>query len=203
MRLRFGLPSGFPLPDKKVGVKIGDIMTRNFVSVKPEDSLIAVAKEMIKKHVGSLIVKDNQYLKGIITERDIVWAIVKRQDLMKIRAKDIMTRRVVSIAPSKDIYEAVNRMRKTKFKILPVVVKNRVIGVVTFKDILRLQPSLIDTVRESIDIKEETEKIKRSRAALTGGTWLKEGECSECGAYGLLYNIDNRFLCESCKDALV
>lgn len=201
MRIRFGSP--FTSPGKRAGVKVGDIMTRNFVSVKPDESLINVAREMMKKHVGSLVVKDGQHIKGIITERDVVWAIVKRQDLKQIKAKDIMTRRVVSIAPSKDINDVVKRMRKTKFKILPVVVKNRVLGVVTIKDILRLQPSLIDAVKESIDIKEETEKTRRSRAALTGETWIKEGECSECNAYGLLYNVDGKLLCESCKDTLI
>jgi len=199
--MRFSLP--FSFPTKKVGIKIGDIMTRNFISIRPNASLIDIAKEMIKKHVGSVIVEENQYIRGIITERDIVWALVKKQDLTKIKAKDIMTKNVTSISPSKDIYDAVNKMRKTKFKILPIVTKGRVIGVVTIKDILRLYPSLIDTLKESIEIKEETEKIKRSKAALTGDTWIKEGICSECNIYGLLYNVDGRFLCESCKDMLV
>jgi len=195
----------FGFADKaKIGVKVGDIMTRNFVSVKPDTNLIDCAKEMIKKHVGSLIVKDMQSLKGILTEKDIVWAVVKRQDLTKIKAKDIMTRRVVTINPSKDIYEAISRMSNTKIRVLPVVVRDKVIGVVTMKDILRLEPSLSDIVTRSIEIKEENAKLNRRKAALSGETetWIKEGVCSECGAYGLLYNIDGKLLCESCKDEL-
>ena len=184
----------------KIGIKVGDIMTRNFISVKPDISISDCAKEMIKKHVGSLIVMENQVLKGILTEKDIVWVVVKKQDLSKIKARDIMTRRVVSIAPGKDISEAMDRITKTRFRVLPVTIQNRVIGVITLKDILRIQPSLSESLRESIQIKEETEKRKRSEAALTGETWVKEGECVECGAYGLLYNIDNRLLCESCSD---
>lgn len=186
----------------KIGIKVGDIMTRNFVSVKPDLSVSDCAREMIKKHVGSLVVQENQVLKGILTEKDIVWVVVKRQDLGKIKVEAIMTKRVVSIAPSKDISEAMDRITKTKFRVLPVTVKNRVIGVITLKDILRIQPSLSESLKEAIEIKEETEKRKRSEAALTGETWVKEGECVECGAYGLLYNIDNKLLCESCKDIL-
>lgn len=195
----------FGLGDKtRIGVKVGDIMTRNFVSVKPDTSLIDSAKEMIKKHVGSLIVKEMQSLKGILTERDIVWAVVKKQDLSKIKAKDIMTRRVVTINPSKDIYEATLRMRNAKVRVLPVVVKDRVIGVVTMKDILRLEPSLFDIAMESMKIREESEKFGRRKAVLSGEgeTWIKEGICSECGVYGLLYNIEDRLLCESCKDVV-
>lgn len=188
----------------KIGVKVGDIMTRNFVYAKQDSTLIDCAKEMIKKHVGSLIIQDTQSLKGILTEKDIVWAVVKKQDLGKIKAKDIMTRRVVTINPSKDIYEATLRMRNSKVRVLPVVVKDKVIGVVTMKDILRLEPSLFDLAMESINIREEPEKLNRRKAVLSGETetWIKEGECSECGVYGLLYNIDGRILCESCKDEI-
>lgn len=197
--MKFKLFRGAP----KIGIKVGDIMTRNFVSVKPDTPISECAKEMVKKHVGSLVVKDQQHLRGILTERDIVWAVVKKQNLNNIKAKDIMTQRVVSITPAKDLSEAIDRIRKTRFRILPVVVKGRAIGVITVKDILRIQPTLAESLRESIEIKEETEKIKRSKAALTGETsWIKEGECSECGAYGLLYNMDNRLLCESCRDMI-
>jgi signal-transduction protein with cAMP-binding, CBS, and nucleotidyltransferase domain len=186
----------------RIGVKVGDIMTRNFTSIRPEASLIECAKEMIKKHVGSLIIKDVQSLKGILTERDIVWAVVKKQDLSKIKAKDIMTRRVVTINPGKDLYEAMVRMSKTKVRILPVVVKDKVIGVVTMKDILRLEPSLFDIAFESVKIKEEGEKVSRRKAVLSGEAenWIKEGECSECGVYGLLYNVEGKLLCEECKE---
>ncbi|MFH0831447.1 MAG: CBS domain-containing protein [archaeon] len=186
----------------KIGIKVGDIMTRNFVSVKSDIAVSDCAREMVRKHVGSLVVQDGQILRGIITERDIVWVVVKKQDLGKIKAKDIMTRRVVSISPAKDISEAMDRITKTKFRVLPVTIKNRVIGVITLKDILRIQPSLAESLRESIEIKEETEKRKRSEAALTGETWVKEGECAECGAYGLLYNLDNKLLCESCRNLI-
>lgn len=186
----------------KTGIKVGDLMTRNFISVSPDTSLIDCAKEMIKKHVGSLVVKEEQELKGMLGEKDIVWAIVKKQDLGKLKAKDIMTKRVVTISPSKDIYDALVRMKRTRFKHLPVVVKNRVIGLVTIKDILRFEPSLFSDVREVLWIREEQEKLRKRKEAVSGETWLKEGECAECGAYGLLYNIDNRLLCESCKDVV-
>ncbi len=183
----------------RIGVKVGDIMTRNFISVKPDMSVIDCAREMIKKHVGSLIVKDEQHLKGIITEKDVIWALVKRQDLSKIKVKDIMTRRVIGINPSKDLYDALLRMRNKKTRILPVMVKDHVIGVVTIKDILRIEPSLFDIALETIQIKEETEKLKRRHAVLTGEeSWVKEGECPECGVYGILYNSDGGLLCESC-----
>lgn len=184
----------------RIGVKVGDVMTRNFISVKPDMSVIDCAREIIKKHVGSLIVKEDQHLKGIITEKDIIWVLVKRQDLNKIKAKDIMTKRVVGINPSKDLYDALLRMRNKKTRVLPVMVKDHVIGVLTIKDILRVEPSLFDIALETMSIREETEKLKRRHAVLSGEeSWIKEGECPECGAYGMLYNSDGRLICEACS----
>jgi len=70
----------------KIGVKVGDIMTREFISVKPETSLLDCARKMIKKRIGSLILEEKGELRGILTERDIIWAMTKQSktDLNKI-----------------------------------------------------------------------------------------------------------------------
>ena len=185
----------------RIGIKVGDIMTRNFISVKQDTSLIECARKMLKHDVGSLIVTSDNKLAGIMTETDVIRAIVNKCNLEKTKAQDIMTKKVVTIAPSKDIYDALRIMKRTKFRWLPVVIKKHVIGMLTLKDILRIEPSLFDIARETIQIREESEKLKRREEILSGGeTWVKEGVCSECGAYGLLYNVGGRMLCESCKD---
>jgi len=190
----------------KIGVKVGDVMTRSFISVSPEMSVAQCAKEMISKRVGSLIVKDNQHLRGIITEGDIIKEIAGKKNLSQVKAKEIMTRSVVSVSPSEDIYNALTKMRGKKVRWLPVTVKGRVIGMLTIKDILRIEPSLFEIVKEFTPIKEEAEKMKaiglrKKRAALASGElWSKEGECEECGAFGILYNLDGRMICEDCKD---
>lgn len=182
----------------KIGIRVGDLMTRNYIFVSPETPLISCAEEMIKKHVGSLIVKKGEDLIGILTEKDIIFSLVNKKNMEKLKAKDIMSRKVRTITPEKDIYEALVLMKKTKFRWLPVTFKNKVVGFLTLKDILRLQPTLFETFRETMDIREEKEKILRAKSP-GKIDWVKEGECRECKAYGLLYNTGNQFLCEECK----
>lgn len=185
----------------KIGIKVGDIMTRNFISVKPETPLIDCAKEMMKKRVGSLILRENNKLKGIITEKDIIWAMTKksRKDLKDIRAREIAPRKLITIKPSADLYDALQKMKKHKFRRLPVIIKGNVIGILTLKDVLRIEPALFETASEIMQIKEESEKLKRLKP---GVTWKKEGPCEECGDYALLYKVDNRLLCEGCSEAM-
>jgi len=184
----------------KTGIKVGDVMTRNYASISQDKSLIECAKIMIIKKVGHLIVEEKKKLLGLISERDVIWALVKKQDLSKIKVKDIMTKRVVTIFPSNDIYDAISRMNGKRVKVLPVVMDKRVIGVLTMKDVLRIEPSLFELASGSLDVREEKDKIKRKNLTASGMGFIKEGICDECKEYDMLYNLDNRLICESCKE---
>ena len=67
-------------------IKVGDFMTRDFVSTSSDTNLKECAKIMIKKKVGSIIITKEGRLDGILTEKDIIYAIVKKseKDLGKI-----------------------------------------------------------------------------------------------------------------------
>lgn len=188
----------------KIGVKVGDIMTRNFVSVKPDTSIIDCAKLMIKKRVGSLVLQENKKLKGLLIERDIIWAMTKKsaEELKEIKAKDLAKKKISIIKPSSDLYDALQKMRKSKYRWLPVVVKGNVIGFLTLKDIIRIEPSLFEIAHSqgAFQIREEKEKLMRK--GRRGESWLRENMCEECGNYGLLYKQDGRLICESCRDKM-
>jgi len=138
----------FPYVNMEIGVKVGDVMTRNFISVKPDDSLKKCSKLMVKKRIGSLVVISKNELTGLITEKDILWTITKKsiKDLEEIKAKDIAKRKVITIRPSADIYDALKKMKKSKYRWLPVTRKKEVIGLLTLKDILKIEPSLFEIV---------------------------------------------------------
>jgi len=178
------------------GLKVGDIMTRNFIYVSPETNLKECARTMVKKRVGSLIVKEGDKLKGILTEKDIIWAIVKKskEGLKDIKAKDLMKRKVVTIKPNADITDAMNKFRKKKIRRLPVVENRKIIGFLTTKDILKIDPGLFQMIAETLKIKEETEKLERSDIHNT----RKQGICEECGEYDILYGSDAQWLCDKC-----
>ena len=186
----------------EIGVKVGDIMTRNFVSVKPDLSIVDCAKLMIKHRVGSLVLQENGFLKGLLIERDIIWAMTKKsiEELKKIKAGDLAKKKVSVIKPGADLYEALQKMRKSKYRWLPVVVKGKVIGFLTLKDILRIEPSLFEIAHQQgvFQIREEEEKLARRKR---GDFATREGICEECGNFDLLYSRDGKLVCEICREA--
>ena len=74
-------------------------MTRKFTSISPNASLPETSKTMIKNRIGSIILKEGEDLKGIVTEKDIVWAVHKKRgkNLENIKAKDIATKKIITI----------------------------------------------------------------------------------------------------------
>ena len=191
----------------KLGIKVGDIMTREFVSVNPELSIRDCARIMIKKRVGSLVLQEKGKLKGLLIERDIIWAMTKKpiEELKNIKAKDLGKKKITTIKPSADLYEALQKMRKSKYRWLPVVVKGGVIGFLTIKDILRVEPSLFEIAHQQGDfqISEEREKLRRRelRREFIGGL-TSEGMCEECGNYNSLQKVDGRLICEECREQM-
>ncbi|MFH1237854.1 MAG: CBS domain-containing protein [archaeon] len=180
----------------EMGIKVGDLMTRNFVYVTPETNLKECARTMVKKRVGSLIVREETKLKGILTEKDIIWAIVKKskEDLKNILAKDLMKRKVITIKPGDDIIDAMQKFKKKKIRRLPVVENGKLIGMLTLKDVLRIDPGLFQLIAETMKIKEETSKLNRSSINAP----RKQGICEECGEFDILYHDDAQWLCDSC-----
>jgi len=189
--------------ETKIGVKVGDIMTREPVTASPDISLQKAVKLMTKKRVGSLLLIESEELKGILTERDIMWALSKKtiKDLGEVRARDICTRKITTIRPSADLSDAIGLMRKKKYRRLPVVVKKRVIGYLTLKDILRIQPELFEIAKEHhaiTEIREEEDKLKRKKAKEE----FEEGICDSCGNMDILYIKDGQRICDDCRDSM-
>jgi len=179
----------------KIGVKVGDVMTRNFVSARPEILVLSAIRLMVKRRVGSLILEENGILKGILTEKDIMWALSKKKDLTGVKAGDICIRKITTIKPSADIYDAIVLMKKKKFRRLPVTVNKKVIGYLTLKEILKIQPELFEIAREGYNLNWPIDKSKDKEPEI-----VKEGICGECGNFDFLYLDDGVLVCETCRN---
>lgn len=175
-----------------------DIMTREPIGVQPDADLLLCARKMIKEKIHSLVIVDKKELKGFVSQRDILWAIVKksRADLSKIKAIDISPRKIVHISPSSTLHKAVIKMKKSKFYKLPVVKEKKLVGLITIKDILNFHPEVYSEFDEFSKIREETEKLKRMKRAKEES----EGMCDECGNFDILFDVGGELICETCRN---
>ncbi len=180
-------------------ILVSDIMTREPVTVSPDTNLLECAKLMVKKDVGSLLITDKQRLVGFISQRDILWALTKKlQDLEKVHAIEISPKKIATIKPDAEIKEAIEKMKRLKFEKLPVILDNKLVGVITAKDILNFHPEVYPEIEEFSKIREESEKLRRIKKAEK----RHDGICEECGHDGILFRVNGMLVCESCKDSM-
>ena len=182
-------------------ILVADIMTREPIIVKPDTSLLECAKKMVKKRVGSLLLINKKKLVGFISQKDILWALIKKskEDLATIKAIEISPKKIATIKPSFTIEEAIKKMKRLKFEKLPVIHNKKLIGVITIKDILNFHPEFYPELDEFAKIREESKKLKRVKKAKK---FSQEGICEECGNQDVLFRINGMLVCESCKNTM-
>ena len=119
-------------------------MVQKVISVQPDATVQDCAKLMADKKVGSLVVASEKKLVGIVTEQDMSRKVVAVGLDYDAAVAEIMTKKLVDIMPSDDIYTAMVRMSKYNIKHLPVVNAGKLVGIISFKDVIRANPALLE-----------------------------------------------------------
>jgi|TARA_Y100000310_G_scaffold343798_1_gene453081 CBS domain-containing protein len=161
----------------KSGIQVGDAMTINLVSVGPDMNLVKCSKIMSGNNVGAVIVKDDGATLGILTEKDIVRkAVALGVNVTRKKVGEFMETKLITINPNADIYDALIKMRDNNIRRLPVVQNDELVGLLTVKDVLKIEPQLFDIMVEKFELKEESRKLINTVVPT-------EGICQSCGAY--------------------
>jgi signal-transduction protein with cAMP-binding, CBS, and nucleotidyltransferase domain len=180
----------------QTGIRVLDAMTNKPVTVDENISLQDCAKKMEKENIGSLLVSKNKNVIGIITEQDLVHKVVAKNLDVKKPVKTVMETKLITIRPDADIFEALERMKKNDIRHLPVEENKRIIGLITWKDILKIEPQLFDLVVESFEIREESRKPVFEAIA-------DEGICELCGKYSKsIKDVKGSKVCPDCLSSL-
>lgn len=106
------------------------------LAVHPDDTLMRVAELIIEDSVGAVVVRGTGGPAGVVSERDVVGAVVEGLDLEADRASDVMAMDVVSIDAAEPISAAAAAMLSGSVRHLPVVADGALIGVVSIRDVL-------------------------------------------------------------------
>jgi CBS domain-containing protein len=112
-------------------------MSRDLLSVEPGLSLSEVAKRMVAKDVGAVLVTEGKQLVGILTERDVLRAVARGIDDSTTVA-DWMTRDPETLEPDESTEHAAVLMIHGGFRHLPVTENDEVVGMLSIRDLMRI-----------------------------------------------------------------
>jgi CBS domain-containing protein len=129
-------------------VKLRDILNTKgsrVIVIGPKDTLHEALQTLIENKVGSLLVRetlDNHV--GIITERDIMRAVYNEVTLDQTLVEAVMTptRDIIIGTPDDDIEYAMAEMTEGRFRHMPVIEDDHLVGIVSIGDIVKAQLKL-------------------------------------------------------------
>jgi CBS domain-containing protein len=115
--------------------KVHEVMTRSPVTVSGQASLTDAARMMRDRDIGDLFVMDDDKLRGMLTDRDIVVrAAADARDLTRTMVDEVSSKDIVDISPNDDADQAVMLMRARAVRRVPVVDSGKLVGVVALSD---------------------------------------------------------------------
>ena len=129
-------------------ITVSEIMSNEVTSVSPQERLIHARRIMLESKVGRLPVIEDEKLVGMLTSKDLMRAFIdfrknvpekyQKSQIKEVFVEDIMSSKPTSTSKETTITEISKVMMETGFNGLPVVEDDKVIGIITQTDILRL-----------------------------------------------------------------
>jgi CBS domain-containing protein len=114
---------------------VGEIMTAALFAIEPTTTVAEAATVMGERRIGSALVMDGERLLGIFTERDIVRALGQHFDAAGHPVSEWMTPDPMTVPPATAAEEALRTMLDRGFRHLPVAEGDRVVGIVSMRDL--------------------------------------------------------------------
>ena|SRR5205823_1371825 len=116
---------------------IREVMTAELIMVEPPTSVAAAVTVMGIQGVGAALVMEQGRLEGIFTERDLVRALSHDIGASSQPVTQWMTPNPVTVGPETSVERALEIMLAGNFRHLPVTEGDRVVGVVSIRDLSR------------------------------------------------------------------
>ena len=118
-----------------LATKRSDVFT-----VGPDQSLREAVDLLAEHNIGALIVVDEPGRPiGIISERDIVREAARTEEVFVQTVSGVMTKNLITASPQDDLETVLQTMTAKRFRHLPIVDGERLIGVISIGDVVKAQ----------------------------------------------------------------
>jgi CBS domain-containing protein len=131
---------------------VREAMTSSPTTISANAPVVEAARLMASENVGSLPVVDDESLVGMVTDRDLVLNVLAKDvDPHQTTVATVCTQDPVVVAPEDSLDEALQRMAREQVRRLPVVEKERLVGILAQADVSRnAQPAETGRMVEEI-----------------------------------------------------
>ena len=111
---------------------------RDVWSLTPDATVYEAIDQMAQKGIGALLVMEGERLVGIVSERDFARKVIlKGKSSRETQVREIMSHPVICARPGLTVEETMAIMTEKRVRHLPVVVEERVVGMISIGDVVR------------------------------------------------------------------
>jgi diguanylate cyclase (GGDEF)-like protein len=144
--------------------KVEEIMMRDVLKTDRHDTVLSMSEKMHKHRLGAIVIVDSgDYPIGIVTERDIIRAIVTyKERAINEQAGDIMSSPVLTLEPGEDIDSAIMQMQLNRVRRIPITRENKLIGIISYQDLtnaLRKNYNALEKKTEELEEEANTDPL--------------------------------------------
>ena len=110
------------------------------VTIRPEQPIRDAIALLAQHNIGALVAVDEvDQPVGILSERDIVRAAVKNEQVFSQTVKDLMTTNVTIGVPQDALRPVLHTMTEKRFRHLPIMDQGKLVGIVSIGDVVKAQ----------------------------------------------------------------
>ena len=115
-----------------------DENNRELIKIDPNQTVFEALTMLSKYDIGALVVMNGEILSGIFSERDYARKVIlSGKSSKETFVKEIMTEKVKCISPQNNIEDCMKIMTESRFRHLPVLKDDKVLGIISIGDIVR------------------------------------------------------------------
>ena len=115
-----------------------DENNRELIKIDPNQTVFEALTMLSKYDIGALVVMNGEILSGIFSERDYARKVIlSGKSSKETFVKEIMTEKVKCISPQNNIEDCMKIMTESRFRHLPVLENDKVLGIISIGDIVR------------------------------------------------------------------
>ncbi len=111
------------------------------MTVRPDDPVRELVRQLRAERVGAFVVsEDGRHIAGIVSERDVVGCLDQHgRNAPDVKVREIMSKRVITCAPSDSLTAIARKMTENRIRHLPVVEGGLLAGMVSIGDVVKLR----------------------------------------------------------------
>lgn len=122
------------------------------ITLAPGSKIADAAALLVKENIGIAVIVDNDTaILGVISERDIVRGVTQRgTGILDMPVEELMSTEIVTCEPDTSVRDVLQMMATHEFRHIPIVTDDKVVGVVSMRDVVDTRLGELEIENESL-----------------------------------------------------